>query len=374
MKTKYLFLIIAMTSLLFITCNKEDDKGATTTPHEVTPWKAGMKLTYAFAVDDDTVMKLRDEVLDYGYEGFPVLMLVHKETLIHEEGWGSVFHPLRKERLDLILGLWAQEFDMPYVTVKEKAYVARHFLDYIVGNDLDVGIFVDLALEGHGLKLAPMLNMVSMAKEVGQDPNSYMYRMERGNIPVENVIEELRPTKQIISGICCILFINNVLKTDINLVDLFDNNTIVANAPENTMSFICKEDTVLAHYTWGDSIASRRYDLSYDAGIWEAKCHYHIELAYNASTDASDCNGQWIYTCNTIPTYCHVKGPDFIVDGGTTYYAPVNNGDPTNTVPEVAGQVRVTYGDCCCFRKHSVLNFHVDGALGYFEDTWDTGK
>jgi hypothetical protein len=373
MKTRYFLLIIALTGLLFITCNKENDDEETTTPHEVTPWEAGMKLTYAFAVDNDTVMKLRDEVLDYGYEGFPVLMLVHDETLIHVEGWGSVFHPLRKERLDMILGLWAEEFDMPYGTAKEKAYVARHFLDYIVGNDLDVGIFVELALSGHGLKLAPMLNMVSMAQELGKHPNSCMYRMESGNIPVEDVINELKSIKQF-GEVFCILFGPNVLKTVTNFVKCFVDNDIVANAPENTMSYICSEDTVLSHYTWEDSIASRRYDLSYDAGLWEAKCHYHIEVAYNAHTSASGCTGQFIYTCNTIPTYCHVKGPKFTVDGGTEFYTPVNNGNPTNMVPELPGQVRVTYGDCCCFRKYSVLNFRVDGAAGYIEDTWDPGK
>jgi hypothetical protein len=373
MKTRYIFMIIALTGLLFITCNKENDDEDTTSPHEVTPWEAGMTLTYAFVAGNDTMMKLRDEVLDYGYDGYPVLMLVHKETLIHEEGWGSVFHPLRKDRLDLILGLWAAEFDRPYGTVEEKAYVASHFLDYIVSNNLDVGIFVDLALEGHGLKLAPMLNMVSMAQEVGKDPNSYMYRMESGNIPVENVITELKSTKQF-GEVFCILFGPNVLKTLSNFIKIFNSNDIVQNFPSNTMSYICLEDTVLAHYTWEDSIASRNYHLSYDAGLWEAKCTYHIELAYNAHTSADGCTGQFIYTCNTIPTYCHVKGKKFIVDGGTEFYTPVNNGDPTNMVPELPGQVRVTYGDCCCFRKYSVLNFHVDGADGYFEDTWDTGK
>lgn len=373
MKTRYIFMIIALTGLLFVTCNKENDDKETTTPHEVTPWEAGMQLTYAFVAGNDTMMKLRDEVLDYGYDGYPVLMLVHKETLIHVEGWGSVFHPLMKEKLDLILGLWAEEFNMAYVSEKEKAYVASHFLDYIVSNNLDVGIFVDLALENHGLKLAPMLNMVSMAQEVGKDPNSYMYRMESGNIPVENVINELKSTKQF-GEVFCIMFGLNVWKTVTNFVECFVDNDKVANAPENTMSYICLEDTVLSNYTWEDSIASRDYHLSYDAGLWEAKCTYHIELAYNAHTSASGCAGQFIYTCNTIPTYCHVKGKKFIVDGGTEYFSPVNNGGPTNMVPELPGQVRVTYGDCCCFRKYSILNFHVDGAHGYFEDTWDTGK
>src|SRR5512146_3216952 len=124
MKTRYIFMIIALTGLLFITCNKENDDEDTTTPQEVTPWKAGMTLTYAFVAGNDTMMKLRDEVLDYGYDGYPVLMLVLKETLIHVDGWGSVFHPLRKDRLDLILGLWAAEFNRPYGTVEEKAYVA----------------------------------------------------------------------------------------------------------------------------------------------------------------------------------------------------------------------------------------------------------
>jgi len=370
MKTRYFFLIVALTGLLFITCNKENDDEETTTPHEVTPWQAGMELTYAFVVDDDTMMKLRDEVLDYGYDGYPVLMLVHKETLIHEEGWGSVFRPLIKEKLDAILVLWAAEFKMPYGTAQEKAYVARNFLDYIVNNNLDVGIFVDLALSGGGVKLAPTMELISMVQKMGGDPTDFLFRMDAEKITVENALNELKSTKQ--GEVFCILFCWNAWKTVMNFVELFNGTDTVGSAPTSYMSYLCAQDTNHLNYIFNDSVASRDYHLSYDAGLWEAKCTYHVELAYDAHSSA--CAGQFIYSCVVTPTYCHVRGKKFIVDGGVTYSPPVNIGNPTNMVPSLNGQVKVTYGDCCCFRKYSVLNFHVDGDDGYFEDTWDIGK
>lgn len=369
MKTRFLFIIFAFAGILLITCNKDDDESSTN--KETTPWQAGMTLTYSFLAGEDTVMKMRDEVIDYGYTGFPVLMMVHKETLIHEQGWGSVFHPLIRERLDLILALWAGEFNLPYVTVQDKAFVARNFLDYIVNNSLDVGIFVDLALSGGGVKLAPVMELISQVQKKGGDPNEFIYRMEADHVTVDKALNELKTTKQY-GEVFCILFCWNVWKTTTNFVKLFDGTDTVGNAPKDFMSYLCAEDTNHLNYTFSDSVSSRNYHLSYDAGLWEAKCTYHIEVLYNAVTPA--CAGQFIYSCKVVPTDCHVRGKKFIVDGGVTYSSPVNDGDPTNMIPSLDGQVRVTYGDCCCFRKYSVLNFIVRGSDGYTEDTWDTGK
>src|SRR5512138_1037235 len=125
MKTRYVCILICLSAFMLVTCSKDKNE-TTATETQTTPLQAGQILTYSFAVDNDTVLKMRDEVIDYGFANFPVLMLVHKETLIHQPGWGSVFHPLIREKLDTVLGLWAQEFLMNNVTAQEKAYVARH--------------------------------------------------------------------------------------------------------------------------------------------------------------------------------------------------------------------------------------------------------
>ena len=369
MKTRCFLIITALMGILLITCNKDNEEQANSIK-EVTPWKAGMNLTYSFIAGGDTVIKMSDEVLDYGYLDFPVLMLVHKETLIYTEEWGNIFHPLRKEKLDSVLNIWAEEFRMAYVSVQEKAFVARHFLDYIVSNNLDAGIFVDLILAGHRNNLGPLMEMIAVIKELGWDPNEYLFRMENENIPLSTVMDELQSTKQ--GEIFAFLFCWNMWKSTSNSIKIFTDKDTVRNAPDSIISFVCAQDTIPSHYTYRDSTISRDYELKYDAGLWEAKCTYHMETLYNAYTSA--CSGQFIYACTTIPTYCHVKGPGFIVDGTVTYSTGVNIGDPSNMIPSLNGQVRVTYGDCCCFRKFSVQNFKINGHDGYHEVSWNPGK
>ena len=138
------------------------------------------------------------------------------------------------------------------------------------------------------------------------------------------------------------------------------------------MSFLCSGDTVLANYTGGTSFRSNDYKLSYDAGLWEAKCTYHLEGIYNANN--STCPGKFIPKCNTISTYVHVNGPDFIVDGKVGYSPAINTGTFDVPVADMNGKVQVTYGDCCCFRKFSILNFKINGETGYQQTTFDPGK
>ena len=96
MRTICSFALIFLAGVIGISCNKNNDDDKSPSYAKTTPYKAGDILTYSFAVDDDTVVKMKDEVVDYGVENFPVLMLVHKETLIQEPGWGSIFHPLKR--------------------------------------------------------------------------------------------------------------------------------------------------------------------------------------------------------------------------------------------------------------------------------------
>jgi hypothetical protein len=372
MKTRYLLIFILLLGMIVVSCSKSSNETSTSTiaAKQTTPYTAGQTLTYSFIAGNDTMVKMRDVVMDYGFTDFPVLVLVHQETFIQQPGWGSVFFPLIKTRLDTFLILWAREFSMNYLTVKEKAFVARNFLDYIINNNLDVGLFVDMVLGYHGLKMSTVMQVISEAKNHGRDPNNCLLRMMKDNISPEEVLSELKSTQQ---GFAILSIYLGIIKTIETWVKFADNSGPVANAPQNYMSFLCSLDTVLSHYTGGTNFQSRDYILSYDAGLWEAKCTYHIEGVYNAVN--TTCAGKYIPKCNTISTYVHVKGPDFIVDGNVGYSPAVNSSQNWDVpVAEEDGNVQVTYGDCCCFRKFSNLNFKVDAGTGYKESTWDPGK
>ena len=99
---------------------------------------------------------------------------------------------------------------------------------------------------------------------------------------------------------------------------------------------------------------------------------YHVEGRYDAR--ASLCPGKYISKCNTISTYVHVQGIDFIVDGNVGYSTAVNVGTVNDLVAEMIGKVEVTYGDCCSFRLFSQLFFIVNGSTGYTEKYFDDEK
>ena len=73
-------------------------------------------MTYSLVAENDTMVKMTDEVMDFGVANFPVLMLVHKQTLIQQPGWGSVFFPVYKENLDSVLHIWSVERNLNFTT------------------------------------------------------------------------------------------------------------------------------------------------------------------------------------------------------------------------------------------------------------------
>lgn len=373
MKTLYLsIIVIIITPVLFLSCKKSSDENTTTPvtyPWQSTQYTAGQVLTYSLVGGSDTLVKMRDIAMDYGIAGFPVIVLVHKETLIKQPGWGSVFFPLKKERLDSALVIWAKEFNMNYVTPLDKALAARKFVDYIVKNKLDAGLFVDLVLGGAGKKMTPILEIVSLANRNHKAPNYCLYRIIEENLSPEKLLNEMKSPQQ---GIAIISICMHVFMTAETWVKFVNENKPVSNAPNNYASFLCSADTTIDYYNSGSSFKSRDYVLSYDAGLWEAKCTYHLEGVYNAVNGA--CYGKYIPKCNTLSTYVHVKGTGFIVDGSVGYSPAINVGSFDSPVAEMNGKVSVTYGDCCCFRKFSTLNFKMNAETGYHETSFDPGK
>ena len=372
MKSRNLFfLIFCLSGVIITSCNKSSEEPASDTNliRAVTPYTAGQILTYSFVAGGDTMVKMRDEVIDYGFKDFPVLMLVHKETLIRKTGWGSIFFPLPKDRLETFMSLWAAEFHLSFTNQHEKAFAYRNFLDYIVSKKLDAGLFVDLVMGGKHLQIGTVMNIVSESGKAGNAANDCLFRKFSEVPPSGRQTDE--PKSPVGIGTLA-LSVAGVFRAAEIWIDFVKNGQPVANAPENYASYICLEDTVLSHYTGGTSFRSKDYALSYDAGLWEAKCTYHLEGVYNAVN--KNYSGKYIPSCNTLSTYVHVNGPDFIVDGSVGYSPPINVGTFDVPVAEMNGKVSVTYGDCCCFRKFSYLNYKINASTGYTETTFDPGK
>ena len=246
---------------------------------------------------------------------------------------------------------------------------ARDFLDFVVKNNIDAGLFIRIILGSYTYKLSSVMDVISQAENRGQDPNDYIYTDVGEKIPPERILTEIKSEDQY-------FFIASIfLSIGIQFATWYTfavNTGPVNNPPNYFASFLCSEDTDLAHYSGGTTFRSRDYKLSYDAGLWEAKCTYHVEGEYN------DVNpnypGKYIKKCNVISTYVHVKGPMFIVEGAASYSPGINVGTFEVPVPEMNDKVKVTYGDCCCFKKFSYLNYKINGETGYKEMTFDPGK
>jgi hypothetical protein len=299
-----------------------------------------------------------------------------------KEGYEHVFFPVVREKLELFMLLWTSHFDLSFLTPGEKVFAFGHFLDYIVLNNLDAGLLIELII-GEGQALSPVISMIDEAENLkyGSDSNlpsanDLLFRMLTEKITPEEIMSELRPTgalKETTSNVIVTIF-KSIIKTVDTWVDFTKDNKPVTDMDNNYMCFLNTGDTVLAHYTGGTAFLTKTYSLSYDVGVWEAKCKYHLEGTY-AAVHAT-IPGYYIPACNTICTKASSKGPGFVVRGKTGY-SPAVNSAQNFTDPPVAdmnGKVSVEYGDCCCFRKFSYLNYKINASTGYTEVTWSPGK
>jgi hypothetical protein len=373
MKTRYLFITVCLALVFLTSCSKKNEETTTTTATRTptqTNLKEGDVLTYSFLADADTLVKMRDQVVNFGTMDFPVLLMVHKETLIQKEGWENTFYPLVREKFEAFMVLWVIHFNLPFSTQEEKAYAFRNFIDYIHENELDAGLFIELLNSPRMMKIDPVLKVISLAKESGKTPNDYLCRMMEENIPPEKLMSELKSSEEVLELI--IFFAGLPIKVA-KLISFVMNSGGTPHPPKNVTSFINAADTVLSHYTGDTSFRTKNYKLSYDVGLWEAKCTYHVEGNYRAFNQ--NYPGKYITKCNTISTYSHVNGPDFVVEGKVLYSPPINASASFDTlVAEFNGKVTVTYGDCCCCRKTSYLNFKINGETGFKQMSFSKGK
>ncbi len=378
MKNIYIFLVLIIEALVFIPSCKEDDEN-TAVPNETTPYTAGQTLKYSFTTDEDTVVQMIDEVVDYGMEGHPVLYLVHKETVKMTEGYENIFFPLYREKLLLFMPLWANQHGLNFLTEEEIASVHQHFLDYIVLNELDAGLLVELII-GDGFSLPSVIKMIDESRNLKTYPdgdiptaNDLLFSLKTEKISPELLTEQLNQMVQkgTTANVIVTIF-KSIYKVIDTWVDFTKDNKAITDMSDNYMSFLNAGDTVKAHYTGGTLYNTKTYKLSYDVGAWEAICHYHLEINYNAAH--ATIPGKYIPDCNTKSSYVSCHGPGFVVKGKTCYSPAINSGSTGVPVADMNGKVSVEYGDCCCFRKFSYLNFKINAETGYTETSWSPGK
>jgi len=381
MKTTYIFILIVIGLLAVMPSCKEDSK-TETVPQETTAFTPGQTLTYSFAVDDDTVVKMIDEAIDFGTQDRQVIMLIHKQTDVMTPGYEYIFFPVIREKLGLFMILWAGHFDLNFVTQEERAAVYGHFLDFVVLNGLDAGLLIELII-GEGQALSPVISMIDEAENLknGSDsnlpsPNDLLYRILTEKITPGEIISELKASgalKETTSGVIVTIF-KSLIKTIDVWVDFTKDNKPITDMSSNFMCFLNTNDTVLSHYTGGTAFLTKTYSLSYDAGLIEAKCKYHLEGVYAAVHNTIP--GFYIPSCNTICPWTSCKGAGFVVKGKTDYSPAINSATNFSDPPvaDMNGKVSVEYGDCCCFRKFSYLNFKINAGTGYSEVSWSPGK
>jgi hypothetical protein len=378
MKAKYItILILILAGMVFNSCKEKDNNDSQPLADE-TPLALGQYMTYSFTENEDTVVKMVDEVINLGVTGFPVIFLVHKETLIQQTGFEDVFFPLYRDKLAIFITNWAEEFHLAFTTDREKAIALKDFRSFFVQNDIDPGLLIELIL-GNGRDLASVVHMVDEAAKLRKGgkctiptANDLLFRLYHDQISPEDLLAEYKPTPQLKQTFAIIMIIFNTGVTYTKWVNFIADNQAIENVEENLASFVSEGDSVASHYTGGIPFRTADYKLSYDVGKWEAKVIYHLEGTY-ADRHAT-IPGYYVASFNTLPTRAEAHGPGFIVEAKTLYSPPVNIGSFEVPVATYDGQVKTIYGDCCCFRKISYLNFTLNSQTGYTETHFSHGK
>jgi len=370
-KKNYIPAILFAALCLFLSACNDKDTSDQVIQEETTAYTPGQTVTKSFVVDNDTVVKMIDVVVNYGTTEMPALFLVHQSTPKLAEGYELILFPLYKDHLELFMQVWSAEFNLNVNgTPEEKTVAYKHLLSYLVFNEVDPGLLVESVL-GKGNELSSVLKMIAVSAKTASSSaasnsvsNDLLFRTYEEGISPEKALSDMKSSESV--GDIVSVYKNVKELTNI-WVDFVKKNKAVVDAPDNIMSFVNELDTIPSHYTGGTNFKSSDYKLSYDAGIWQAKITYHIEGTYGATHPTIA--GSYIPKCNTLSTYVSCKGPSFIV-AAKTYYSPaINVGSFEAPAAEMNGKVQVDYGDCCCYRYRAYLNFKINALTGYTKVT-----
>lgn len=316
------------------------------------------ELTYG-----NLTIHLEDEMVNYGDEEMPVLFSVNKKISFEMPELEGVVFTTTAEKLDHFFSCWAKMKDMPYESKEDKTEVAYDVYDHFINLDIDFNLFVELVSEG--FKIKTLMATQDLSRSSGVPANDVLYSLwaNRKEIPIES----RGAVKDVIGIVEGIVELYNVWN------DFMENNQPVEEAVEGTCNFLNGADTDVHNYSLDNYFASQEYKLKYwVTGIWHSKFNYIIE-GYTGRH--SSLPGKYVPVCRIRTTYLDVKGPAFIGSGSYKFSPVVNVSQvPDDPTVQVNGMVQVIYGDCCCFRYYSYLNFSLRGDKGYEQLTFNSGK
>ncbi len=332
---------------------------------ELAHLEEGQVLNREFKYGDFTIT-LEDEMVNFGGPNSPILFPVNKSISVTSPDITGAVFVVTREQIEAFLKLWAKSFSLPFETVEDKVKVAESVYDYFISSEIDFGLFVDLALNGYEVNNLKKIGNQSRAADV--DFNSMLYTIWSNK-------KELTPEKMNTRGTVKDIF--GIIEGVVDLYNVWNdfskNATPIAEAVDGVCSFLNAQDSIPRNYNLSRSFDSGEYKLKYwVSGIWHAIYEYKIE---GFTGSHPDFKGKYIPKARVTTTKLDVKGPHFIGQGKYKFSPVVNVGrSADDPIVQVNGMVQVVYGDCCCFRFFSYLNFSLHGEDGYSVVTYDDGR
>lgn len=355
-------LCLASAGMALTGCKDSDEeKGSSSDEPQILELKEGQIVCREFAYGDKKIT-IEDEMVNYGDDEMPALFSVCKKITLDLPELDGVVFTTDAQELEHFFSLWADMREMPFSTREDKVDVAYDVFDFFINLDVDFHLFVQLVTEGYNLKALMQIPELSRASETPANDLLYALWSNRKEVDAESR-GTVRDVIGIIEGVIDLYNVWN---------DFAQNNQPIAEAVEGTCSFLNSADNNASHYSLDDYFISPDYVLSYwVTGIMHSQFTYIVE-GFTGSHPTIP--GKYIPKCRIRTTWLDVKGTGFIGSGSYKFSPVINVAQaPDSPVVQANGMVQVVYGDCCCFRYFSYLNFSLRGDTGYSQLTYDRG-
>ncbi|WP_455625219.1 hypothetical protein [Parabacteroides sp.] len=356
-------LCLVTTSIVLNSCkDSEEENPSNPEETEIVQLKEGQTIHRQFTYGDKKI-DIEDEMVNYGDADTPVLFSVNKKITFDFPGLDGIVFTTDANELEIFFKYWANLYDMPYSTREEKAEVAHSVFNYFITLDIDFHLFVQLVTEGYNLRALLETPTLLRSSDIPMNDVLYTLWSKREEVPVATRSK----AEDVIGIIEGVIDLYNVWN------DFAANNQPIAEAVEGTCSFLNGADNDASHYSLDNYFISPDYVLSYwVSGIMHSQFTYIVE-GYTGKHPSL--KGDYIPKCRIRTTYLDVKGAAFIGSGSYKFSPVINvSSTPDSPIVQANGMVQVVYGDCCCFRYFSYLNFSLRGDRGYSQLTFDSGK
>lgn len=352
-------ILACMLTISLTGCSDSSDSDVKTPSEgtEMAQLKEGDKLTRHLQLGAHEIT-IEDVLVNFGDEDAPALFSVTKSISIDKEDLDGTVFTVTKPMIESFIEKWAKIKSLPFDTEEDKAMAAYDIYRYFYDTDIDIYLFINLVNEGFNPNtlLGAIDDTRANAAEAGANDVLYAIWQHRDEISRSVDVSDTRGAIRDIKGI-----IEGVVDLYEVWKDFAEHTKPIETAVDGYCSFLNSEDLNAENY---NLLEKDIYEvkLTYDAGIWESDFFYKVG-SYTGSHPGIA--GAYLPKVYIQTTYMHVVGPSFI-GAGKYKFSPVVNisQDPDSPIVQANGMVQVTYGDCCCFRYVSYLNFSVDGNNG----------